>query len=62
MKIYENILGILGLSILLSTTSCFSANKKMAINTDTLIGNYTTIATANYADAIKDAETFRDSY
>jgi putative iron-regulated protein len=56
MKIHATVLGSLSLSLLLSTTLCFSADKKTAINTDTLIGTYTTIATANYADTVKDAE------
>ncbi len=56
MKIYTSILGTLGLSIILSTTVCLASNNKVNIGTDTIIGTYTTIATANYANAIKDAE------
>ena len=56
MKMHLTVLGSLSLSLLLSTTLCFSAEKKTAINTDTLIGTYTSIATANYADTVKDAE------
>ena len=54
MKMPTAILRTLGLSFLLSTTVCFSSNIK--IDTNTLIGTYSTIAVANYADAIKDAE------
>ena len=56
MKMSLSVLKTLGLSIIVSTTVCFSSNNKIDINTDTIIGTYTTIATANYADAIKDAE------
>ena len=38
-------------------TVCAASGQKLEINTDTIIGNYTTIATANYADAVKDAES-----
>ena len=54
MKMPTAILRTLGLSFLLSTTVCFSSNIKT--DTNTLIGTYSTIAAANYADAIKDAE------
>ena len=59
MKIRTSVLGTLGLSILLNTTVCLSSNNKMAITTDTLIGTYTTIAAANYADTVKDAEDLK---
>ena len=57
MKIYTTVLGTLGLSFLLSTAVCSASNKKMNITTDTLVGMYSTIATANYADAVKDAKS-----
>ena len=57
MKIPTAILRTLGLSFLLSTTVCFSSNIKT--DTNTLIGTYSTIAEANYADAIKDAENLQ---
>jgi putative iron-regulated protein len=56
MKMHTTVLGILGLSIILSTTACLASDNKVDIHTDTIIGNYTNIATANYKDAIKDAK------
>ena len=61
MKKSLDILRTLGLSIILSTTVCFSSDNKININTDTLIGTYTTIVTANYADAVKDAEKLKSA-
>ena len=57
MEMSLSILRTLGLSIIVSMTVCAASHQKMEINTDTIIGNYTTIATANYADAVKDAES-----
>ena len=59
MKVNTTFLGTLGLVITLSTTVCISSNKIIDIPNNTLIGSYTTIATANYADAIKDAENLK---
>ena len=59
MKMSTSILGVFGLFILLSTTICFSSGKKMTIDKETLVGIYTTIATANYADTVKDAEALQ---
>lgn len=42
--------------MIVSMTVYATSNKKIDVNTDTIIGTYTTIATANYADAVKDAE------
>jgi putative iron-regulated protein len=56
MKMYAKVLRTLGLSIIVSMTVCAASDQKMEINTDTIIGTYTTIATANYADTVKDAE------
>ena len=52
MKIYTTVLGILSL-LVLSTTECLSSGN---IRADTILGNLTNIATANYKDAIKDAK------
>ena len=51
MKIYRTVLTILGLSVILSTTS--SAN----VVSETIISNYINIATANYKDAVNDAKS-----
>ena len=56
MKMYATVLRTLGLSMIVSMTVYATSNKKIDVNTDTIIGTYTTIATANYADAVKDAE------
>jgi len=50
---------IMSIGILLSMSGySLSINKlgTTTINNDTIIGNYTNIATANYKDAVKDAE------
>jgi len=54
MNICREILGVFGVSMMLAAS--LSADKKVDIGADTIIGNYTNIATANYHDAIKDAK------
>jgi len=55
METRITVLKILVLSII-STTTVYSSSNKIDINDNTIIGTYTNIATANYKDAIKDAE------
>jgi putative iron-regulated protein len=53
MNIYMRILGYF---IIISSAVCFASNNKTSSHIGKLIENYTAIATANYADALKDAE------
>ena len=59
MKTRTGILATLGVSLLLSTAVYSASTSKININADTIIGTYTMIATANYADAVKDAENLK---
>jgi len=47
---------ILGCIIIISSAVCFASNNKTSSHISKLIENYTAIATANYNDALKDAE------
>jgi len=57
MKLQVEVLRALYLSIIMSMAVCAASDQKMEINTDTIIGTYTIIATANYADVVKDVES-----
>jgi len=46
-------------SMLASVSICFASTHTVSVSSDTIIGNYTNIATATYNDAVKDAVTLK---
>ena len=59
MKIYRTVLTTLGLLTMLSITGCLASTQNLHtlnVSSDTIIGNYTNMATANYKDAVNDAK------
>ena len=45
--------------MLASVSICFASTHTVSVSSDTIIGNYTNIATATYNDAVKDAVTLK---